>query len=154
MCILISSVLLVEFYAPESALLSACPRPHLHPYTLICTISCRHPYAAWSAIPMSRVCILTSCLHFMDPVSNPMSVVGIPCHLVCISMSPVRSPTWLLPLSTLAPYFRASVTLLSVFLFSLPLSPRAPNPAFRVLAMLTAILSPRVALGRRRPAPF
>lgn len=71
---------------------------------------------------MSCVYNLKSYLHSMVPVSILMSRVCIPCHLASIPMSLVCSPTWPPSLSILSPYLQASVTLLLIFLFSLPLS--------------------------------
>lgn len=108
-----------------------------------------------------HVYILTSYLHSMAPVSIPMSrvcilvsAVCIPCHLACVPRSLVCSPTWLPSLGTRSPYLRASVTLLLVFLFSLPLtlepvaplSPRSSNAHRHLVAARRSAQAP--------PRPF
>lgn len=106
------------------------------------------------------------------PVSTPM-LPGLQPHVLCLHphvlsashgprlhpqvprlQSRVCSPAWLPSLGTLSPYLRASVTLLLVFLFSLPLalepvallSPRSSNAHRHLVAARRSAQAP--------PRPF
>lgn len=110
---------------------------------------------------MSRVYMLTSYRHFMGPVSVPHVPRQHPHVGRLFPMSPGLYPHSLRLQSHVAPILQHPVSLFSGVRhspFSLsalaPTAPRARGPTFRDLTMLTAILSPRGALRRRRSAPF